>query len=115
MKSFILFISSLVIISVGYKLIKQDKPVIMSELLANNPGIVIDVRTNIEWNSGHRNEALHYDWNSGDFQRESIKFDKTKSYYLYCTSGLRSRKAMEYMKLMGFKNVINLGGYSNLK
>ncbi|MEO6190845.1 MAG: rhodanese-like domain-containing protein, partial [Saprospiraceae bacterium] len=78
-------------------------------------GIVIDVRSNYEWNSGHRNEALHYDWDSGDLQSESIKFDKTRTYYLYCASGLRSKKAMEFMKSIGFNNVINLGGYSNLK
>ncbi|MEO6191126.1 MAG: hypothetical protein ABIO44_13000, partial [Saprospiraceae bacterium] len=60
MKSFILFISSLVILSILYNLINQDKPVIVSELIAKNPGVVIDVRTNSEWKSGHRKEALHY-------------------------------------------------------
>ena len=97
------------------KLFAQNKPVNVSELLVKAPGVVIDVRTNEEWNKGHRNEALHYDWNSGDFQRECIKFDKTKTYYLYCAAGVRAEKAKEYMKSMGFKNVVNLGGYSNLK
>lgn len=97
------------------KIYAQSKPVKMSELLAKNPGVVIDVRTNDEWNGGHYKDALHYDWLSGDFKRASLKFDKEKTYYLYCASGGRSGQATEYLKSMGFKNVVNLGGYSNLK
>lgn len=105
---FILFV-------VVIKIFGQGKPILVSELLAKAPGIIIDVRSNEEWNSGHFDSAFHYDWSSGDFQRECIKFDKSKTYYLYCASGVRSGKAADYMKSMGFKNVMNLGGYSNLK
>lgn len=93
----------------------QSKPVNVTELLAKKPGVIIDVRTNDEWNSGHRPEALHYDWNSGDLQRACLKLDKSQTYYLYCAAGVRAGKAADYMKSMGFKNVVNLGAYSNLR
>ncbi|NOT38838.1 MAG: rhodanese-like domain-containing protein [Saprospiraceae bacterium] len=97
------------------KIYSQSKPVKMSELLIKNPGVVIDVRTIDEWNSGHYKNALHLDWLNGDLKKECANFDKSKTYYLYCAAGGRSGQATEYMKSLGFRNVVNLGGYSNLK
>lgn len=93
----------------------QSKPVNVQELLNKNPGILIDVRTVGEWNSGHHELAQHIDWTNGDFKKASSKFDKNKTYYLYCAAGGRSGQAAEYLKSQGFKNVVNLGGYANLK
>jgi phage shock protein E len=115
MKSFIFILLSLMLLGLVYKGFAQGKPVKVAELLAKSPSVLIDVRSNDEWNSGHRPEALHYDWENGDFQRACINFDKSKTYYLYCAAGVRAGKATDYMKSMGFKNVVNLGGYNNLK
>ena len=94
---------------------QQGKPIVVADLLKKNPGVVVDVRTKEDWNSGHVKEALHYDWNNGDFKRQCSQFDKNKKYYLYCAAGGRSSAAMQYMKSIGFKDVVNLGGYNNLK
>lgn len=115
MKSIAYVITAFILLTVILKIYSQSKPVKMTELLTKSPGIVIDVRTNSEWNSGHYKDAIHLDWNNGDFKKESIKFDKNKTYYLYCAAGGRSGQATEYLKSMGFKNVVNLGGYSNLR
>lgn len=93
----------------------QGKPVNVQELLEKKPGILIDVRTVEEWNSGHHKLARHLDWTNGDFKKAASAFDKNKTYYLYCAAGGRSGQATEYLKSQGFKNVVNLGGYSNLK
>ncbi|HQX44822.1 MAG: rhodanese-like domain-containing protein [Saprospiraceae bacterium] len=93
----------------------QSGPVKVKELLAKKPGILIDVRTLGEWNTGHHEMARHLDWNNGAFKQASADFDKSKTYYLYCASGGRSGQAAEYLKKAGFKNVVNLGGYNNLK
>lgn len=93
----------------------QSKPVDVKALMDKKPGILIDVRTLQEWNSGHHKLAIHHDWNSGEFKKASAKFDKNKTYYLYCAAGGRSGQATEYLKSQGFKNVVNLGGYSDIK
>ncbi|MBK7809855.1 MAG: rhodanese-like domain-containing protein [Saprospiraceae bacterium] len=93
----------------------QDKTVNVKELMDKKPGILIDVRTVAEWNSGHHKLAKHHDWTNGDFEKASMNFDKNKTYYLYCAAGGRSGQATEFLKSKGFKNVVNLGGYSNLK
>ncbi|MCC6816127.1 MAG: rhodanese-like domain-containing protein [Saprospiraceae bacterium] len=109
------FIAAIILLALVVKIYSQNKPVKMKELLSKEPGVVIDVRTNEEWNSGHYSDAIHLDWSNGDFKKASTNLDKNKTYYLYCAAGGRSSQATEYLKSMGFKKVVNLGGYSNLK
>lgn len=78
-------------------------------------GIIIDVRTKNEYDQGSIKEALTgYDLTSGEFEEKLDSLDKDKTYYLYCRSGNRSGKAAKLMTERGFKNVNNLGGYSDL-
>lgn len=93
----------------------QNKPVNMKELLAKKPGKVIDVRTLDEYNQGHYKDAIHLDWNNGDFEKALPTFKRDETYYLYCASGGRSGRAAALLQQKGIKNVTNLGGYSNLK
>lgn len=82
--------------------------------IADN-GIIIDVRTKNEYDQGSIKEALTgYDLTSGEFEEKLDSLDKDKTYYLYCRSGNRSGKAAKLMTEKGFKNVNNLGGYSDL-
>jgi len=86
------------------------------EFVENNPGVIIDVRTQDEYDSGHLAEAdLQFDLMSGEFAQQLDSLDKSKTYYLYCRSGNRSGKASRLMKDKGFENVYNIGGYSDLK
>lgn len=79
------------------------------------PGIIIDVRTQNEFNQGHlANVDLHYDFNGGEFEDKVDELDKEKTYYLYCRTGNRSGQAAEIMKSRGFKNVHNIGGFNDL-
>ena len=93
----------------------QGKPNDIKTQLTKNPGKVIDVRTLDEWNEGHYSKAIHADWYNGDFQKFAETLDKNENIYLYCRSGGRSGSATDYLKQRGFKNVYNLGGYSNFK
>lgn len=82
---------------------------------AENPGVVIDVRTKAEFNEGHL-AATDYqlDVMNGDFQSKLDSLDKDETYYLYCRTGNRSGQAAKMMKNNGFENVYNIGGYSDL-
>lgn len=74
---------------------------------------VIDVRTPIEFESGHIEGAKLIDVNNKDFGSKVSKLDRDKSYLVYCKSGMRSAVACRMMKRMGFTKAYNMrGGYS---
>ncbi|MFX0556609.1 rhodanese-like domain-containing protein [Maribacter sp. CXY002] len=76
---------------------------------------LVDVRTSLEYTSGHIKNALNIDFfNANTFQREFEKLDKDKPVYLYCRSGARSQKAAYKLLDMGFTKIYDLkGGYNN--
>lgn len=83
--------------------------------IEEEPGIIIDVRTQNEFDQGHlANVDLHYDFNSGEFGEKVDELDKNKTYYLYCRTGNRSGQAAQIMKNQGFEKVHNIGGYDDL-
>ena len=72
--------------------------------------VIIDVRTEAEWNSGYLENAIHVPL---DKIKETIALtepDKSKEIYLYCRSGNRSGKATSILQNLGYKNVTNIGG-----
>lgn len=78
-------------------------------------GVIIDVRTHGEYREGHLKETDHqHDYNTGEFQQQLGSLDKDKTYYLYCRTGNRSGKAARIMKMQGFDNVYNVGGFEDL-
>jgi len=81
----------------------------------SNSGVVIDVRTQEEYDDGHLKitDAQH-NWLNGDFHNAVEEMDKSETYYLYCRSGNRSGQAARMMKKKGFENVYNVGGFDDL-
>jgi rhodanese-related sulfurtransferase len=70
--------------------------------------ITLDVRTPGEFVSGHLVNALNIDVESGQFDAEIAKLDKSATYAVYCRSGRRSQVAIDRMKDAGFTNLFNL-------
>jgi len=90
------------------------------ELIQENEGnpdfVILDVRTQGEFESGYIENAINLDFYSGNFQDELGKLDKDKIYLVYCQSGGRSSSAVEMMKDMEFVEVYNMsGGFSSWK
>jgi len=86
-----------------------------NELLNEESGIIIDVRTPDEYRNGHLKKTdYNYDISSSDFEQKIKKLDKDKNYFLYCRSGSRSGQAKQVMKRNGFENVYNVGGLQSL-
>ena len=79
------------------------------KLIESGEGILVDVRTPGEFNSGNIDGAKNINI-AGDFANEIQKLDKNKAVYVYCRSGARSGRAMQQMKSMGFKEIYNLSG-----
>ena len=77
--------------------------------------VVLDVRTEEEFESGYIPNAINIDWRMGPGFIDQINtLDKKKHYYVYCRSGVRSEQAVQYMRDLGFNNTFNLlGGILN--
>jgi rhodanese-related sulfurtransferase len=76
-----------------------------------NNAVVIDVRTPSEWQHGIIADSLLIDFmDQNNFAREVEMFDKSKTYLIYCRSGMRSSYACRLMDEMGFKYTYNLMG-----
>lgn len=71
---------------------------------------VLDVRTPEEVQEGHLPGAINIDFKSADFKSKLNALPKDESYLVYCRSGVRSGKAVEMMKSLGFKRVYELEG-----
>lgn len=75
--------------------------------------IYIDVRTKGEYDSGHKDGALHHDimdMMSGTFP----DLPKDAEITLYCESGNRSMMAQSMMQNAGFTNVTDGGSYTDV-
>ena len=86
-----------------------------SQFLNDEHGIIIDVRTEDEFESGKIPGSLNIDIYKGQgFIYRVEELDKSKNFYVYCAAGVRSANACGVMQQLGFENVFNLvGGFSN--
>mgnify|MGYP001079358811 CR=1 FL=1 len=72
--------------------------------------VIMDVRTPEEYTEGHIVDAINLNYYSKTFKNELNKFDKNKTYLVYCRSGRRSGIALNIMKELGFTEVYNILG-----
>jgi thioredoxin len=82
---------------------------------ADAQGVLIDVRTKEEFDSGHLDNALLMDWRSNDFDTRAAAVDKAKTIYIYCLSGGRSADAADHLRGQGYKVVEMDGGIMKWK
>ena len=84
-------------------------------IIINDNSTVIDVRTEQEYKEGHLKNAVNIPY---DIITDKIKAhvpDKKETIIVYCRSGRRSGIAKKNLDAMGYKDVINAGGYKKLK
>lgn len=92
-----------------------NQPDWVSQLEADENAVILDVRTEDEWNDGYIPNAINIDIYKGQgFIYEVDQLDKSKNYYVYCKAGARSHQACSVMNQLGFENTFNLvGGFMN--
>ena len=97
------------------KSIKRIDKETAKEILAVSEALVLDVRTENEWNQGHLSSAKHIEWQdiAEKIRKERVK--KTQRIYVYCGSGKRAEKAKIALEQLGYTNVINAGGLMEAK
>lgn len=85
-----------------------------TKLQADDNAVILDVRTEDEWNDGIIPNAINIDIYKGQgFIYQVEELDKSKNYYVYCKAGGRSAQACSLMNQLGFETTYNLmGGFS---
>ncbi len=81
--------------------------------LVKNGAQVIDVRTPMEFRSGHIKGAVNIPLDS--LQRNLSKLKKDKAVITCCASGMRSASARGILRSNGFTEVYNGGGWATLR
>jgi len=72
--------------------------------------ILVDVRTIEEYESGHIQDAVNFDFYSKSFQNDILSLEKSTSIILYCRTQNRSTKTANYLKENGYKEITVLEG-----
>ena len=72
--------------------------------------ILVDVRTAEEYESGHIQDAVNFNFYSESFQNDILSLDKSASIVLYCRTQNRSTKTANYLKENGYKEITVLEG-----
>jgi phage shock protein E len=80
--------------------------------LLKNKTLIIDVRTENEFQAGHLPQAINIPLDEIGINTSQNLPDKSQVLLLHCASGVRSGLAQRKLKGMGYVNVFNLGSFS---
>ncbi len=75
-------------------------------------GVLLDVRTNEEYEEGHIPQSVHIDVSEIQKAKDILK-DKDVPLFVHCHSGARSAYAVQLLKRMGYRSVKNIGGIAS--
>lgn len=81
----------------------------------NENYIILDVRTQAEYNQGHIPNAICIPNETIDENVVNKLLDKNQMILVYCRSGNRSKEAAEKLKKLGYTNLIEFGGIIDWK
>ena len=81
----------------------------IEKLMRENEYIIIDVRTNDEYNISHVQDAINIPYD----ELENANLDKNKLIFVYCKSGTRSLIAYKTLTKLGY-NVYDLGSFDKI-
>lgn len=81
----------------------------------NHGALLIDVRTLVEFNEGHLNDALHMPYKTIVKSLKEKHISKDTEIVLYCRSGNRAGKSIKMLMKAGYSNLHNGGGISALR
>jgi len=91
----------------GYKTVHPAEAVTM---INHDDALVLDVRENSEYQSGHIISSTHIPLSSLSGRLGELEKYKNKPVIVGCRSGQRSGQACAQLKKQGFDNVFNLTG-----
>src|SRR5690349_11827428 len=84
-------------------------------LWAGSEPVIVDVRTDQEYQAGHIEGALHKPYDEIDAGISNLLPDKTQHIIVYCAKGGRAGKAKQTLESLGYTHVENGGGYQDMQ
>ena len=78
------------------------------EELGEKGAVILDVRIPQEYEEGHLNGAILIPEYELEDRAEKELINKENTIVVYCSSGIRSKRAQEILKQLGYINVYNL-------
>lgn len=85
---------------------------LQNKLNAKENFVLLDVRTQEEFDSGHIPTAILLPYDEINLKAATVLPDKEKEIVLYCRSGRRSAIAKKALVELGYKDVKDFGGIS---
>lgn len=79
-----------------------------NKLVRTKPGVLLDVRTQREFQNGHIENSGQLNYYALDFRNKLLLLPKDQPIYLYCNTGYRSDRAASYLIRNGYTMVYNL-------
>ena len=76
--------------------------------------MIIDIRNRGEYLLGHIDNAINIEKNTL-LSNYGKYLNKSDTYYIYCNSGISSKRVVEYLNSLGYNTVNIDGGYNKLK
>ena len=74
-------------------------------------GMLLDVRSKIEYDGGHVPGARNVPFPEVKEKVEKVLRDKEAPIFVYCTRGVYAQKAIKVMRKLGYKQLENIGGF----
>lgn len=87
----------------------------ISEILNSPATQLIDVRTTMEFSSGHAKGAVNIPLDQFTKRYREIASLGTQPVVFYCRSGNRSAQAVAYLRQLGIENIYNGGGLDDIR
>lgn len=88
--------------------ITTEQFIIMKDTIPD--AVILDVRTESEYNAGHLKGARLISIGNPDFTDQINRLDRDLTYFVYCRSGARSSSAVHRMRKEGFQKAYNIKG-----
>lgn len=86
------------------------KPADAKTIMDSRKVKIIDVRTANEYKTKHIKKAIHIGFGEIGSKIETVIPNKDEEIMIYCTAGVRSKKAVRVLLKMGYTNVVDIGG-----
>jgi rhodanese-related sulfurtransferase len=87
---------------------EKDAYYIFKEFKGKEELIILDIRSEEEFENNHIPDAINIDFYNKNFYRILKLLDKSKIYLVYCKSGMLSEEAVMMMKELDFERVHNM-------
>ncbi len=79
-------------------------------LINHENAVVIDVRTQMEFDTGHILGAVHFDCNDADLKIQRLNKYTSQPVVVVCAHGKRSAKFLTRLEAQGFADAVSLAG-----